>query len=85
VAAHCAGLVQYDARGNMTCRARVGTTCGSTAAMLSYDNEGRLTNWQNKPSSPTSTDGFLHGDEGKRVAQQYASGQVRTSEPAVTR
>jgi hypothetical protein len=24
---------------------------------LGYDNEGRLTSWQNAPSSPTTTDG----------------------------
>jgi hypothetical protein len=38
---------QYDASGNLTCRASGGTTCGSTAAVLSYDNEGQLTSWQN--------------------------------------
>jgi hypothetical protein len=30
---------QYDASGNLTCRATGGTTCGSTAAVLSHDNE----------------------------------------------
>jgi YD repeat-containing protein len=69
---------QYDASGNMTCRARGGTNCGSTAAVLGYDNEGRLTAWQNKPSSPTSTDSFLYDGEGNRVAQQSASGGVTT-------
>jgi RHS repeat-associated protein len=69
---------QYDASSNMTCRATGGTTCGSTAAVLSYDNEGQLTGWQNKPSSPTSTDSFLYDGEGNRVAQQSASGGVTT-------
>lgn len=38
---------------------------------LSYDNEGRLTAWQNAPSSPTSTDQYLYDGEGNRVEQQF--------------
>src|SRR5262249_31334657 len=33
-----------------------------------YNNEGRLTAWQNKPSSPTSMDSFLYDGEGNCVA-----------------
>jgi RHS repeat-associated protein len=46
--------------------------------VLTYDNEGQLTAWQNKPSNPTSTDSFLYDGEGNRVAQQSVSGSVTT-------
>ena len=63
----------YDAVGDMTCRAADGaTTCSSTptGAKLDYDNAGRLSSWQNAPSSPTTTDDFLYDGEGNRVEQQ---------------
>jgi RHS repeat-associated protein len=73
----------YDASGNLTCRApSSSTTCSGTqtGAQLSYDNEGRLTAWQNAPSSPTSTDNFLYDGEGHRVEQQVtASGTTTTT------
>src|SRR6185312_4010989 len=47
----------YDAGGNMTCRApTISATCSGTptGAVLSFDNEGRLSTWQNAPTSPTT-------------------------------
>lgn len=71
---------QYDASGNMTCRATGGTTCGSTAATLRYDSEGRPTAWQNAQSSPTSAGSFLNDGEGNRVEQQsVVSGATTTT------
>jgi RHS repeat-associated protein len=56
-------------------------TCSGTptGASLSYDNEGRLTAWQNAPSSPSSTDSFLYDGEGHRVEQVVTSGGATTS------
>ncbi len=68
---------KYDALGDMTCRAPTSTTtCAGTptGAMLGYDNEGRLATWQDKPSSPTTTDAFLYDGAGQRVAQQVTVG-----------
>lgn len=61
----------YDAAGNMTCRALTSaTTCNGTQTgqQLSYDSEGRLSSWQNQPSSPTSTANYLYDGAGNRVA-----------------
>ena len=67
----------------MTCRAPDNTTtCAGTptGAQLGYDNEGRLTSWQNAPSSPTTTDGFLYDGEGNRVEQLVTiNGSITTS------
>jgi YD repeat-containing protein len=68
---------RYDASGNMTCRAPTGsTTCSGTptGAQLTYDNEGRLTAWQNAPSNPTSTEAMAYDGEGNRVALQVNGG-----------
>ncbi len=73
----------YDAAGDMTCRApSSATTCTGTTptgAQLSYDNEGRLSTWQNAPSNPTSTDQFLYDGAGQRVEQQATSGGATTT------
>ena len=73
----------YDAVGDMTCRAPdTTTTCAGTptGAQLGYDNEGRLTSWQNAPSSPTTTDGFLYDGAGNRVEQLVTvNGSITTS------
>ena len=73
----------YDAGGNMTCRAPSSSaTCSGTptGAVLSFDNEGRLSGWQNAPSSPTTTDSFLYDGEGNRVEQQTTTnGSIITS------
>jgi RHS repeat-associated protein len=72
----------YDAAGNMTCRApTTSATCISTqtGAQLSYNNEGQLSNWQNQPSSPTSTAAFLYDGQGNRVAQQTTSSGSATT------
>ncbi len=72
----------YDAAGDMLCRAPTSaTTCvgTQTGAQLSYDTEGRLSSWQNQPTSPTTTDGFLYDGEGNHVAQQVTSGGASTS------
>src|SRR5262249_5776474 len=48
------------------------TTCAGgspTGAPLTYDNEQRLTHWQNAPSSPTSTADSRYDGEGGRVVQ----------------
>lgn len=66
----------YDAAGNMTCRAPDGSTSCSgtnTGQQLTWDNEGRLTSWQNAPTSPTSTDQYLYDGEGHHVEQQVTS------------
>jgi RHS repeat-associated protein len=72
----------YDAAGNMTCRApSASTTCSGTqtAAQLTYGNEGQLANWQNQPTSPTSTAAFLYDGTGNRVAQQTSAGGATTT------
>jgi RHS repeat-associated protein len=61
----------------MTCRAPTsGTTCAGTqtGAQMTYDNEGRLTNWQNAPSNPTKTEQMAYDGEGNRVALTVNSG-----------
>ena len=67
----------------MTCRAPDNTTtCAGTptGAQLGYDNEGRLTEWQNAPSSPTTTDGFLYDGAGNRVEQLVTvNGSITTT------
>jgi hypothetical protein len=71
-----------DASGNVTCRApSSATTCAlpATGAQLSYDNEGRLTAWQNTPSSPTTTDSFLYDGEGHRAEQQVTTSGTTTT------
>ncbi len=68
---------KYDALGDMTCRAPTSTTTcvgTPTGAVLGYDNEGRLSAWQDKPTSPTTTDAFLYDGAGQRVAQQVTVG-----------
>ncbi len=74
----------YDAAGDMTCRApSSAATCAGTTptgAQLSYDNEGRLSAWQNAPgSSPTSSDQFLYDGAGQRVEQQTTSSGATTT------
>jgi RHS repeat-associated protein len=61
----------------MTCRAPTsGATCAGTptGAVLTYDNEGRLSAWQNAPTSPTTTDSFLYDGAGNRVEQSVTVG-----------
>jgi RHS repeat-associated protein len=73
---------QYGASGNMTCRAPTSSqTCAGTITghKLTYDNEGRLTAWQNAQSSPTAMDNFLYDGEGHRVEQQSAASGVTTT------
>jgi RHS repeat-associated protein len=72
----------YDTAGDLTCRApSSATTCAGTqtGAQLSYDAEGRLTHWQNAPSSPTTTDDYAYDGEGNRVAQKVISGGTTTT------
>ena len=72
----------YDAAGDMTCRApSASTTCAGTqtGAQLTYNNEGHLSNWQNQPTSPSSTATFLYDPQGNRVAQQSSSGGTTTT------
>jgi RHS repeat-associated protein len=72
----------YDAAGNLTCRAPTYTTTCSgtqTGAQLSYDNEGRLSAWQNAPSSPSSYTTDLYDGEGQRVEQQVTTSGATTS------
>ena len=67
----------YDGAGNMTCRAATSaTTCQGTqtGAQLAYNNEGQLSNWQDKPGSPTTAAAFLYDGQGSRVAQQIVTG-----------
>ena len=73
----------YDAAGNMICRAPTSSaTCAGsspTGAQLTYNAAGRVTSWQNAPSSPTTTDGFLYDGEGQRVEQQVKVNGVTSS------
>jgi YD repeat-containing protein len=73
----------YDAAGDMTCRTpTTSSTCvgGSpTGARLSYNTEGQLAAWQNTPTSPTTTAGFLYDGAGQRVAQQVTQGGATTT------
>jgi RHS repeat-associated protein len=73
----------YDAAGDMTCRAATtASTCtgGSpTGARLSYNNQGQLATWQNTPTSPTTTAGFLYDGASQRVAQQVTQGGATTT------
>ncbi|HLY32309.1 MAG TPA: RHS repeat-associated core domain-containing protein [Ktedonobacterales bacterium] len=60
----------YDAAGDITCRATGGAVCGgSSAQSLSYSNERQLAHWQNAPSSPTVQDDFLYDGAGARMEQ----------------
>src|SRR6185437_16904970 len=67
----------------MTYRASTGSgACSSgttTGQQLTWDHEGRLTAWQNAPSSPTSTAQYLYDGEGNRVEQQATSGGTTTT------
>jgi RHS repeat-associated protein len=70
----------------MSCRAPSsagGASCAggtnTNAQQLSYDNEGRLTGWQNLPSSPTSTAQYLYDGDGTRVLQRTTSGGTSTT------
>src|SRR6266545_3587614 len=73
----------YDTAGDMTCRAPVSSiTCSGTqtGAQLAYNSEGKLSNWQNQPTSPTSTAAFLYDGDGNRVVQQSTvSGSTTTT------
>lgn len=73
----------YDASGNMTCRAPTGTNIctGSspTGQQLSYDNEGRLTGWQDAPSSPSSSTSYLYDGEGSRILAQSTNNGTTTT------
>jgi RHS repeat-associated protein len=72
----------YDPSGDMTCRAPSAlTTCvgTQTAAQLTYNNEGNLSNWQNQPASPTSAAAFLYDGQGNRVAQLITAGGTNTT------
>jgi YD repeat-containing protein len=73
----------YDAAGDMVCRAPTSAaSCGgssSTGQVLAYDNERRLTSWQNTPSSPTTTAQYAYDGAGQRVAQQVTAGSTTTT------
>ena len=64
----------YDAAGNLICRALTTTTTCSGASpsgqQLSYDAQGRLSIWQDQPTSPTTTVNYLYDGSGHRVATQ---------------
>ncbi len=67
----------------MTCRTPTSaTTCtglSPTGAHLSYDNEGRLAQWQSAPSNPSTTISYLYDGEGNRVVQQQVTGGITTT------
>jgi hypothetical protein len=68
-----AETASYDAAGNLICRAPDGSvSCAggtNTGQQLTWDTEGRLTTWQNTPTSPS---GCLFGMEAG-----YCSGRTR--------
>jgi YD repeat-containing protein len=77
-------MAEYDEAGDLTCRAPFSaTTCPQTGtqtgAILSYDNVGQLSGWQNAPTSPTTTASYLYDGEGQRVQQVVTSGSTTTT------
>jgi RHS repeat-associated protein len=64
----------YDATGNLICRALTSaTSCSgtsSTGQQLSYDAQGRLSNWESQANSPAQTASYLYDGNGNRVAMQ---------------
>src|SRR6185312_3307433 len=72
----CAYSASYDAAGNMlTCA----PSESASEQQLTWDNERRLTAWQDAPSSPTSTAQYLYDGAGNRVEQQATSGGTTTT------
>jgi RHS repeat-associated protein len=72
----------YDGAGNLCARSLgAGVTCTGTpaGAQLTADVEGRLSAWQNTPSNPTSTAGFLYDNQGNRVEQQVTQSGTTTT------
>jgi RHS repeat-associated protein len=76
----------YDAAGNMTCRDTGGGRSGagkciggSNGAQLTYDAEGSLVAWQNAPTNPTTSAGFLYDGHGNRVEQQLTQNGTTTT------
>lgn len=72
---------QYDASGNMTCRAPTGSeTCTSTSqtgAQFTYDVEGRLIQWVSADGATTVKYGY--DGEGHRFEMQVTSGSTTTT------
>ncbi len=72
---------QYDAAGNMVCRAPTGsqvcTGTTQTGARLTYDVEGRLIQWVSADGSTTVNYGY--DGEGNRFEQQVISGGTTTT------
>jgi hypothetical protein len=68
----------YDAAGDMTCRSTSSSSLCSTSSqngqVMTYDNEGRMTSWQDAPSNPTNTEAMAYDGEGNRVALQINGG-----------
>ncbi|HEY7780340.1 MAG TPA: RHS repeat-associated core domain-containing protein, partial [Ktedonobacterales bacterium] len=72
----------YDAAGDMTCRAPTSaTTCAGTptGAQLTYNLEGYPVSWQDAPTSPTTTVGYLYDGQGDCVEQQVTTGGTTTT------
>ncbi len=68
----------YDAAGDMICRAPTSaTTCtgaSPTGAIMAYDAERRLVQYQDAPTSPSVTAYYLYDGEGNRVQQAVVTG-----------
>jgi hypothetical protein len=69
----CTAVYQasYDLSGNMICHTIISTqNCGTTPTgqVMSYDNAGRMTHWQDKPTSPSHQQDLAYDGEGNRVA-----------------
>jgi RHS repeat-associated protein len=81
----------YDAMGNLTCRnsdTTSGHTCAGSSpsgAVMSYDNEGRLSRWT-APSGTNASEHFLYDTEGNLVLTRTttASGTTSTIEFGLT-
>ena len=76
-AAAMRGNLLRDRRSSRKCPRRSSST--NTGAQLSYDAEGRLVAWQNAPTSPTTTAGFLYDNQGNRVEQQVTQSGTTTT------
>jgi RHS repeat-associated protein len=72
----------YDAAGNVRCRdLNLGGCTGPspTGAPYTFDNEGRLSVWANKPTGATASANELYDGAGQRVARQTTSSGVLTT------
>lgn len=70
----------YDDAGNIRCRYTTSAnSCSGTDQTMTFDNEGRLTHWQNLASMPTQQESWAYDSGGARVYQQSISSSATTT------